>query len=42
MLKVFLGGEGNNELGTRWHVPMGDEPGLVETLLRRSDRVAGG
>src|SRR5258705_10886531 len=35
MLKVFLGGEGNNELGTRWYVPMGDEPGVVETLLRR-------
>lgn len=35
MLKVFLGGEGNNELGTRCYAPMGDEPGVVETLLRR-------
>jgi hypothetical protein len=35
MLKVFLGGEGNNELGTRGYVPMGDEPGVVEALLRR-------
>lgn len=35
MLKVFLGGEGSNELGTRWYVPMGDELGVVEALLRR-------
>jgi len=35
MLKVFLGGEGPNDLGTRWHRPMGDEAGVVETLLRR-------
>jgi hypothetical protein len=35
MLKVFLGGEGNNELGTRWYKPMGNHPGVVETLLRR-------
>jgi hypothetical protein len=35
MLKVFLGGEGNNDLGTRWHRPSGDSPGVIETLLRR-------
>lgn len=35
MLKVFLGGEGSNDIGTRWHVPMGDSPGVAETLLRR-------
>jgi hypothetical protein len=35
MIKVFLGGEGSNDIGTRWHVPMGDTPGVVETLLRR-------
>lgn len=35
MIKVFLGGEGSNELGTRWHRPMGDQPGVVEALLRR-------
>jgi len=35
MLKVFLGGEGNNDIGTRWQRPMGDQPGVVETLLRR-------
>ncbi len=35
MLKVFLGGEGNNELGTRWHRPAGDQPGVIETLLRK-------
>jgi hypothetical protein len=35
MLKVFLGGEGNNDIGTRWYRPMGDEPGVVEILLRR-------
>jgi hypothetical protein len=35
MIKVFLGGEGNNELGTRWQHPPGDSPGVVETLLRR-------
>lgn len=35
MLKVFLGGEGKNEIGTRWQVPMGSEVGVVETLLLR-------
>jgi len=35
MLKVFLGGEGNNDIGTRWQRPMGDQPGVIETLLRR-------
>jgi hypothetical protein len=35
MLKVFLGGEGNNDLGTRWHRPSGDSPGVIEVLLRR-------
>ncbi len=35
MLKVFLGGEGNNDIGTRWQRPMGDQPGVVEALLRR-------
>jgi hypothetical protein len=35
MIKVFLGGEGNNDLGSRWYRPMGDQPGVVETLLRR-------
>jgi hypothetical protein len=46
MLKVFLGGEGDNDIGTRWHRPMGDHPGVVEVLLRRLRpdgwRVAGG
>jgi len=35
MLKVFLGGEGNNDIGSRRQRPMGDQPGVVETLLRR-------
>jgi hypothetical protein len=35
MLKVFLGGEGNNDIGTRWYRPMGDQPGVIEVLLRR-------
>jgi hypothetical protein len=35
MLKVFLGGEGKNDIGTRWHVPMGEDVGVVEVLLRR-------
>jgi hypothetical protein len=35
MLKLFLGGEGNNDLGTRWHQPPGDDPGVLEVLLRR-------
>jgi hypothetical protein len=35
MIKVFLGGEGNNELGSRWQEPMGEEPGVVEALLRK-------
>jgi len=35
MIKVFLGGEGNNDLGSRWYRPMGGQPGVVETLLRR-------
>jgi hypothetical protein len=35
MLKVFLGGEGNNDLGSRWHHLAGDSPGVIETLLRR-------
>jgi hypothetical protein len=35
MLKVFLGGEGKNDIGTRCDRPMGDQPGVVETLLRR-------
>ncbi len=45
MLKVFLCGEGNNDLGTRWHRPPGDVAGVIETLLRRARidgwRVAG-
>ena len=36
MLTVFLCGEGDNEMGTRWHSPAGDEPGVIETLLRRA------
>ncbi len=35
MIKVFLGGEGKNEIGTRSDQPMGDIPGVVEVLLRR-------
>ena len=35
MIKVFLGGEGANELGTRGQRPPGDDPGVIETLLRR-------
>jgi hypothetical protein len=35
MLKVFLGGEGNNDIGTRWCRPMGDQPGVIEVLLRK-------
>jgi len=35
MLKVFLGGEGNNDIGTRWQRPMGDQSGVAEALLRR-------
>lgn len=35
MLKVFVGGEGTNDIGTRGRVPMGDQPGVVEVLLRR-------
>lgn len=35
MIKVFLGGEGSNEIGTRGARPMGDTPGVVEVLLRR-------
>jgi hypothetical protein len=35
MLKVFLGGEGQNELGTRGQSPPGDDAGVLETLLRR-------
>jgi hypothetical protein len=35
MLKVFLGGEGNNDIGTRWYRPMSDQPGVVEVLLRK-------
>lgn len=35
MLKVFLGGEGNNDIGTRWYLPMGDQPGVIEVLLRK-------
>jgi hypothetical protein len=35
MIKVFLCGEGNNDLGTRWHKPRGDDPGVLEALLRR-------
>jgi hypothetical protein len=35
MLKVFLGGEGNNDIGTRWQQPMGEQPGVVEALLLR-------
>jgi hypothetical protein len=35
MLKVFLGGEGKNDIGTRCNRPMGDQPGVVEALLRR-------
>lgn len=33
--RAFLGGEGNNDIGSRWQRPMGDQPGVVETLLRR-------
>src|SRR5882672_5650349 len=35
MLKVFLGGEGNNDIGTRWYRPMGGLPGVIEVLLRK-------
>jgi hypothetical protein len=35
MLNVFLGGEGNNDIGTRWYQPMGDQPGVIEVLLRK-------
>ena len=35
MLKVFLGGEGKNDIGTRWHDPMGEHAGVIEVLLRR-------
>ena len=35
MLKVFLGGEGKNDIGTRHHVPMGELRGVAEVLLRR-------
>jgi hypothetical protein len=35
MIKVFLGGEGKNDIGTRSQDPMGDEIGVVEALLRR-------
>jgi hypothetical protein len=35
MIKVFLGGEGNNDIGARWHEPMGEQPGVLEVLLRR-------
>lgn len=35
MLKVFLGGEGNNDIGTRWYRPMGEQPGVIEVLLRK-------
>jgi hypothetical protein len=35
MIKVFLGGEGSNDIGTRWHQPMGDRAGMAEALLRR-------
>ena len=34
-VRVFLGGEGSNELGTRADQPMGDTPGVLEHLLRR-------
>ncbi|HET9620548.1 MAG TPA: hypothetical protein VFP84_04205 [Kofleriaceae bacterium] len=33
--KVFLGGEGKNDIGTRGQIPMGDQPGVVEVLLRK-------
>ncbi|MEO7733166.1 MAG: hypothetical protein ABIY55_19540 [Kofleriaceae bacterium] len=36
MLKVFLCGEGNNDLGTRWHDPPGDARGVIEALLARA------
>jgi hypothetical protein len=35
MIKVFLGGEGANDLGTRHRDPMGSDPGVAEVLLRR-------
>lgn len=35
MLKVFLGGEGSNDIGTRGQLPMGEDPGVIEVLLRR-------
>lgn len=35
MIKVFLGGEGANDIGTRGRVPMGEDPGVAEVLLRR-------
>jgi hypothetical protein len=35
MLKVFLGGEGNNDIGSRWYQPMGDQAGVIEVLLRK-------
>jgi hypothetical protein len=34
-VKVFLGGEGKNDIGTRAQTPMGDQPGVVEALLRK-------
>ena len=34
-VKVFLGGEGKNDIGTRSQTPMGEQPGVVEVLLRR-------
>ena len=36
MIKVFVGGEGTNDIGTRWYEPMGDVPGVAEVLLRRA------
>jgi hypothetical protein len=34
-VKVFLGGEGKNDIGTRAQTPMGDQPGVIEVLLRK-------
>src|SRR3954470_6460776 len=39
MIKVFLGGEGANDIGTRSEQPMGDGPGVSEVLLRRLRRL---
>jgi hypothetical protein len=34
-VKVFMGGEGKNDIGTRAQTPMGDQAGVLEALLRK-------